>query len=185
MKVLVVSDIHGSISSAHEIENIIAKEDPTYILMLGDFLYNGPRNGVNFDYDPMGVAKILNQYKGKIIACRGNCDARIDSELLDFPVPDVNELILFNHRLILVHGDNINDDELHLQPGDVLLFGHYHVPQIRVVEGVLLINPGSITFSKTENKVPTYIIIEDGDIKLYEKGHKLIDLKNIDTLFAK
>jgi predicted phosphodiesterase len=45
---------------------------PDKILLLGDYLYNGPRNGVPTDYDPMAVSQKLNLYKDKIIGVRGN-----------------------------------------------------------------------------------------------------------------
>ena len=53
MKAFIVSDIHGSLKAAEAIDKIIQAEKPDMILMLGDFLYNGPRNGVFDDYDPM------------------------------------------------------------------------------------------------------------------------------------
>lgn len=182
MKVLVVSDIHGSIESAQEIERLINKENPEKILILGDFLYNGPRNGVKSDYDPMAVANILNKYADKIVACRGNCDADIDLDMLSFPIPKINEIFLFNHRFIMVHGDDVSKDLLSLKSGDIVVYGHYHIPVIRVYQGILFLNPGSITFPKTDDKIPTYIILEDGKINLYKKCEKLVVSKAIDEL---
>lgn len=50
----------------------------------------------------------------------------------------------------------------------VVLFGHTHVPMVRRVDGVLLVNPGSMTFPR-DGKEPCYakLIVEDGgDIKV-------------------
>ena len=59
MKVLVISDIHGSSYYARKIEEIVEKENPEKIVLLGDLYYHGPRNELSQEYAPMEVAKIL------------------------------------------------------------------------------------------------------------------------------
>lgn len=44
MKVLVISDIHGSSYYAKKIKEINKKEEPDKIIVLGDLYYHGPRN---------------------------------------------------------------------------------------------------------------------------------------------
>ena len=182
MKAFIVSDIHGSLKAAEAIDKIIQAEKPDMILMLGDFLYNGPRNGVFDDYDPMGVVEILNKYSDKIIAVCGNCDSRIDQELLGFKMPDVNEVMFHGRRYVMVHGDLLDKSMVTLNQGDILLNGHTHLPNIEVVDGVLLLNPGSITFPKQKDHEKTYMIIIDNELRLYGGEGKLIALKNIDEL---
>ena len=63
MKLLIVSDIHGSSYYAKKIQDIYQKEQPNKIILLGDLYYHGPRNPLPKEYNPMEVAKILNQYK--------------------------------------------------------------------------------------------------------------------------
>jgi predicted phosphodiesterase len=46
MRVLVVSDIHGRLLRAKRLLEIVKDYDPQKIIFLGDYLYNGPRNGV-------------------------------------------------------------------------------------------------------------------------------------------
>lgn len=79
MKYLVVSDIHGSYYYAKKLEQIIMKENPSKIILLGDLYYHGPRNSLTDEYNPMKVLKILNKYKDNIICTRGNCDASKES----------------------------------------------------------------------------------------------------------
>ena len=43
MKYLVVSDIHGSLYYAKKLDEIINKENPDKIILLGDLYYHGPR----------------------------------------------------------------------------------------------------------------------------------------------
>ncbi|MBQ2493893.1 MAG: phosphodiesterase, partial [Bacilli bacterium] len=104
MRVLVVSDIHGRLLVARKLESLFDAYKPDRIILLGDYLYNGPRNGVPSDYDPMGVADILNKYAPTIIGVRGNCDSRIDQTLLKFPMSEDSRVVYLNgFRCDLIH----------------------------------------------------------------------------------
>ena len=63
MKLLVVSDIHGSAYYAEKIPEIFEREKADKIIVLGDLYYHGPRNPLTKDYSPMKVAEILNSLK--------------------------------------------------------------------------------------------------------------------------
>ncbi|MDO5707911.1 MAG: phosphodiesterase [Andreesenia angusta] len=84
MKLLIASDIHGSEYYAREIERVYKEEKPRYLILLGDLLYHGARNNLPKEYNPKGVIEILNKYKDRIIAVRGNCDSEVDQMVLDF-----------------------------------------------------------------------------------------------------
>ncbi len=182
MKILIFSDIHGSLKSALNIENLIQKEKPEMIFILGDVLYNGPRNGVHPDYNPMEVANILNKYADKIKACNGNCDSRIDMEILKFDMPLVNKVKVDNKEYILMHGDQPLSSLFKPSKGDIILSGHTHIPKIEVHEGILYLNPGSITFPKQEDKKRTYMKIENNIVSLYAYENELLFEKNMDNL---
>ena len=86
MKILFLSDIHGVPST---LEAAFAAADTLgydRIVLLGDLLYHGPRNGVPDFYDPVKVARMLNGRKDRIIAVRGNCDAEVDQMMFEFPM---------------------------------------------------------------------------------------------------
>ena len=84
MKVLVISDIHGSSYYAKKIKEINKKEEPDKIIVLGDLYYHGPRNELTQEYKPMEVAKILNSLKEKLIVIKGNCDSEVDQTISEF-----------------------------------------------------------------------------------------------------
>ena len=63
MKVLVISDIHGSGYYADKIREIVERENPEKIILLGDLYYHGPRNDLSQEYNPMKVAETLNWKK--------------------------------------------------------------------------------------------------------------------------
>ena len=44
MKFLIASDLHGSAYWTRRLTEVLPKENPDRILLLGDLLYHGPRN---------------------------------------------------------------------------------------------------------------------------------------------
>lgn len=178
MKVLIASDIHGSSFYCEELQRVIESEKPSLICLLGDFLYCGPRNLVREDYNPKAVVEILNRYADKIIAVRGNCDADIDVEVLKFPLPKHNEVVVNNRRLVLTHGDDMDLDKLNLQKGDILLYGHFHKPQLAWSQGVLVLNPGSLTFPKDDHP-HTYMILDEKEVQLRDLSGRTLEVKSL------
>lgn len=160
MKALIASDIHGRLAAAKKLERAIERCKPNAIILLGDYLYNGPRNGVPQDYDPMAVCQILNRFASKVIGVRGNCDSRIDEMLLRFKIVDSKVTYLNGYRIDLIHGDLLTSDLLSVNRGDILMFGHTHVYMLKKEDGVVYFNPGSTSFPKNGNPA-TYGLFED------------------------
>ncbi len=165
MKIMVASDIHGRITRLREFLHAVDLFAPDKVILLGDFLYNGPRNGVPEDYDPMGCANLLNRYANIIIGIRGNCDSRIDEELLRFPLKDSRQMYLCGYRCDLIHGDLLTSNLVNVSRGDILMFGHTHVPMLKQADGVIYLNPGSISFPK-QGSEPSYALMSDTRIQV-------------------
>jgi len=178
MKILFASDIHGRLERAERLAQLIAEENPERILLLGDYLYNGPRNGVPEDYDPMQVSLILNRFADKIIGVRGNCDSRIDDELLHFPLADNRRFVLDGLEFDLYHGDPFSLKGLAPHPGAVLVSGHTHLYVLKKENGFIFLNPGSISFPKGGNPA-TYGLFSDKifEIRRFADGGVLASLK--------
>ena len=151
MRILFLSDIHGvpsALDAALEAGNALGYDR---IVLLGDLLYHGPRNGVPNFYDPVKVAKTLNALKDRIVAVRGNCDAEVDQMMFEFPMMgDYAVLEAGNETFFLTHGHLWN--EWRLPPvgiGTVLAHGHTHVPELKKLEcGMTIFNPGSVSLPK-------------------------------------
>ena len=165
LRILIASDIHGRLLAAKRLERVINDLKPERILLLGDFLYNGPRNGVPADYDPMGTVAILNKYAASVIAVRGNCDSRVDEALLRFTMQDSKVVYLNGFRCDLIHGDLLTSELLEVERGDLLIYGHTHVPVLKKSDGVFYINPGSISFPK-EGYPASYAVMDGGHVEL-------------------
>ena len=162
MKILVASDIHGSAHYMREIAARVESEGADLLVLLGDVFNHGPRNPFPTDYAPMQVADILNGMKERLVVIQGNCDSAVDQMVAEFHFVE-SALLLVGQKLVYcTHGHVFDKDHLpQLAQGDVLLYGHYHTVLCQEVDGVLCMNPGSVSLPKDENRA--YILLsEDG-----------------------
>ncbi len=153
MKLLFASDIHGSLTATERVLEHMDNYDADWLILLGDLLNHGPRNPLPEGYQPTAVADRLNQYAGKIIAVRGNCDSEVDQMLLDFPMMAPWQQILIQHRrLFLTHGHQYHPEDLPpLMRGDVFIYGHTHLPVAQLQGDIFCFNPGSVSLPKGGN----------------------------------
>lgn len=175
MKYLLVSDIHGSLYYAKKLEEIIEKEKPNKIILLGDLYYHGPRNALTDEYNPMEVSKILNQYKDIILCTRGNCDAEVDEMISQFKFEDHIELNINGKDFFFSHGHKYNMDNVPPK-GDIVVYGHLHINFIKEEYGVTFVNPGSISIPKN-NTEHGYGIIDDENIILKDVDGNVLESK--------
>ncbi len=151
MKWLIVSDIHGSAYYCRRALETFEREGAERLLLLGDVLYHGPRNDLPRDYAPREVAALLNARAERILGVRGNCDAEIDQTVLDFPIMSDYTLLCEGGRMIFAtHGHLFGPDcPPPLHAGEILLFGHTHVPLCTSGDkGIVCLNPGSAAIPK-------------------------------------
>ena len=168
MKYLVVSDIHGSELYMDKIFKVFNDTNCDKLIVLGDFLYHGPRNIIPEGYNPKELALKLNNFGKEIISVRGNCDAEVDQMVLDFNIMDDNKIIDINgYKAFLTHGHHINEDNMPETKIDMFLSGHTHIPVLKRENGIIFLNPGSITLPKQDNP-NTYAIIYENKITIYD-----------------
>ena len=150
MKLIIASDIHGSAYWCGKLMELVEKENPDKLILLGDLLYHGPRNDLPKEYAPKQVIPMLSKYKDIILAVRGNCEAEVDQMVLPFPcLADFSQLYVDGKLLYLTHGHHHNPDNLPpLTEGSVFLYGHTHVKLDEMRNGIRCMNPGSISIPK-------------------------------------
>ena len=163
MKLMIASDIHGSAKWCERMLDAWRREAPGRLVLLGDLLYHGPRNDLPEAYAPKEVIAMLNGVAPHLLCVRGNCEAEVDQMVLAFPVmADYCALFVDGHALYATHGHVYNgDNPPPLMPGDLLLFGHTHVPCFRRHEGFVCANPGSVSIPKQDTP-HSYVTLEDG-----------------------
>jgi putative phosphoesterase len=150
MRLMFASDIHGSLPAAERVLERFAQSGAQWLIILGDVLNHGPRNALPEGYAPAEVAGKLNGAAARIIAVRGNCDSEVDQMLLDFPITAPWQQVLTERcRLFLTHGHLYSPEKLpSLCAGDVLVYGHTHIPVAEKRGDIFLFNPGSVSIPK-------------------------------------
>ena len=165
MKIMIFSDIHGSLYYTKKLIERIDIEGPQRILILGDVLYHGPRNPLPKDYNPQEVVDLLKPYVDHTIGVRGNCDAEIDIQLLGYGGDQDKRMInLDNLSIFMTHG-HIYDPDNHpkLANETVFIYGHTHIYQAEKKAGIYYFNPGSVSLPKGGNP-HSYGIIEQDEM---------------------
>ena len=158
MKWLIASDIHGSAYWCERMLELFKREKADVLVLLGDILYHGPRNELPRDYNPKKVIALLSDFANgtpceephRILCVRGNCDAEVDQMVLGFPImADYGVIELGGRFVYLTHGHVYGEDNPpKLRRGDILIQGHTHIQRCVEKDGVLFLNPGSVSIPK-------------------------------------
>ncbi len=172
MRVVVVSDTHGSVVAWQSIVKLVGKNN--LFLHLGDVLYHGPRNPLPDGYDPKTLAEELKDFRIDFV--RGNCDADVDIMVLGIPeIPKVAEQTFWDWKVLMVHGEDL-DDEIGFAKKhgvDVLLRGHTHIPKIEKKSGIIVVNPGSPSIPKG-GFPPTFSVLD------FEENNLTVQILGLD-----
>ena len=145
MKILVVSDSHGFDTF---LMSVIDRVKPIDL-----FIHCGDYG----DFDE--YAESFTECPVELVS--GNCD-------YCSPYPGETLISLEGHKLFVTHGhaygvkgslDRLGRRAKELG-ADVALFGHTHMPELREVDGVTLLNPGSISLPRQNGRQPSFAIIE-------------------------
>lgn len=158
MKIILFSDSHGHTKGM--ISVLERNPDIEYVIHLGD--YGSDISAVNNNYPTILTESV-----------QGNSD----KEKI-YPIEKVVQLV--GKRIFITHGHAYNVGRNltpilakgHQEKADVILFGHTHVPFIERMEGILLVNPGSI-YSQRIISGPTYAILEVTRENVHADIHKL------------
>ncbi|MBO4413652.1 MAG: YfcE family phosphodiesterase [Clostridia bacterium] len=151
MDALIISDTHGSADRVAEIlRRACAVSRPDAVFFLGDGLRDLQ------EAERLGL---------KVCAVAGNCDMFSDA-------PPERVVFFGGKRILLLHGHTRGvkhgTDALlgyALKIGaDAALYGHTHVRDLRIENGVTLFNPGSVGFP--ERGAPSFgtLSVKDGNM---------------------
>jgi len=160
MKVLVISDSHGN---WHNVEGVIEQVGEIDMLIhCGD---------VENDED---YIRALVDCPVHIVS--GNCDYGYDLPATDtFMVGNYTVMACHGHSFY-VHGSTKYLKEYARENGiDVVMFGHTHRPYIEIDEDVTVLNPGSISYPRQEDRRQTFLIMEIDEMGDAHYAHGVYD----------
>ena len=79
---------------------------------------------------------------------------------IQFEIDGINVWVTHGHAYRVSLGMDYLVDEAMAREADVVMFGHIHRPMIEQIGDLTLLNPGSLTYPRQENRKPSYIIME-------------------------
>ena len=148
MKILIVSDTHGSL---HNFDTVIEREKEVDMLLhLGD---------VEGDDDYMEAVMDCPVH---IVGGNNDYFSRLPGEM---------EIRIGSHKVFLTHGHgyHVSVDTRRLKQAarargaDIVMYGHTHRPEIDLEDDVKVINPGSLSYPRQAGRKATYVIMEIGN----------------------
>ncbi len=151
MKILVLSDSHGSVS---KIISAIDREKPDYVIFLGDKVSD--------------ILEVCDDYSGvRFIIVSGNCDGPGSftglSERIVTVLDDVTFYITHGHNERVKSGYMELISKAFEFDVNIALFGHTHMTCKNNYSGLELLNPGSIgqgdygVVLLNDRKIETYL----------------------------
>lgn len=131
MRIIVISDTHGNKQAVDSV--FLRNSDADLFIHLGD----GER-----DIDAFLLEN--PSYTSRVIHVAGNCD--FGSLSNDFEIIPVNGHKIFathGHRYFVKHGIQAIKETAKRLNCDIVLYGHTHVRDNRLEDGLYIMNPGS------------------------------------------
>jgi putative phosphoesterase len=143
-KIIVVSDTHGGKKGLEKIKSLVAEND--YIIHLGD--------------GAMDMREIMEEYPDKVYLCAGSCD-------FFSPLPTEGELETERLKIFYCHGHKYSVKshlyalarEAKNRGCEIALYGHTHQALITELDGVTLINPGTLRHAVGQGGSYCYLIV--------------------------
>ncbi len=148
-KLIVLSDTHGSKRGIEKLRSLIAEND--YVVHLGDGAGD--------------MREITAEFPEKIYSCAGNCD-------FCSPFPEEGILEVEQSRVFYCHGHRygVKRDLYALAQAakardcDVALYGHTHLARVDRIDGVTLINPGTLRHPVGEGGSYCYLLVHKKEV---------------------
>lgn len=69
-------------------------------------------------------------------------------------------MVTHGHYYNVSNGHELLRDEAQARGMDIVMYGHTHRPVIDRRHGMIVLNPGSLTYPRQEGRKPSYIIME-------------------------
>lgn len=141
MKIIVVSDNHGRTAWLNKIRD--RHKDADCFIHCGD------------------IEMHPDELRG-FVCVRGNNDYYDYPEYRIVHLDKHNIFVTHGHRMMLFFDRSFLVSKAKEHGCDIVCFGHTHVFEYRYIDGVHIINPGSITHNRDGSK-PSYAIVEVND----------------------
>lgn len=166
MKIMYISDIHGSKRQLEIIKDIYHLELPDKIIVLGDIFYGGYSSSKE-------IEEILLSFNNCYVI-RGNCDTEIDVMTSNLSFMDFYYFEAFGKKIFCSHGNVYNITKHPEKEFNCLVYGHTHRGMIIKENDKYYLNPGSISYPRGGSN-NSYLIMDDKGIFLKDLNRNIIE----------
>lgn len=145
MKILIISDSH---KHNENIKKVLDKVKPIDLM-----IHCGDAEGSEYYLE--GIAKC------PLIIVAGNNDYFSDLEKEKiFNIDKYKVLLTHGHYYYVSMGVEKLVNEAKQKGVDIVMFGHTHRPMLDIRNDIVVLNPGSISYPRQDDRKPTYMIME-------------------------
>lgn len=148
MKILVVSDTHRSNSLYLQ---LVKKYEP-----LDMIIHCGDIEGSEYTISSAAECPVY------MVAGNNDFFSNIPLEE-EFKIGNHKAFLTHGHHYYISMGNELLKDEAKSRGADIVLYGHTHRPVIERENGMLVINPGSLTYPRQEGRKPSYVTMDIDD----------------------
>ncbi len=148
-KLIILSDTHGNKKGLEGVRPLIFEND--YLIHLGDGAGD--------------LRELVKEYPEKVYRCAGNCD--FFSSLPDEGILEVEQVRIFychGHKYGVKRDLYALVEAAKSRDCDIALYGHTHCADIRKMDGVTLINPGTLSLSPDRGGSYCYLVIHKKEV---------------------
>lgn len=160
MKILIISDTHRH---NENLESVLKKVSPIDMLIhLGDI--EGTEDYIEYLVDcPVHMIAGNNDFFSK------------SPKELTIKIGKYNVLLTHGHLYNVSFGIEYIFNKAKERSLDIVMYGHTHSPVITRRDGIVLLNPGSLSYPRQQGRIPSFIIMEiDGK----DEAHYTINYLN-------
>ncbi len=145
MKVLIVSDSHR--------QNINIKRALDKVKPIDMIIHCGDAEGMEAEIAQMAGCPIY------IVAGNNDFFTPLEREII-FNIDKYKVFLTHGHYYYVSMGVERLVEEAKTRGVDIVMYGHTHKPKLEIINNILVLNPGSISFPRQEGRKPSYMVME-------------------------
>lgn len=147
MKILIVSDTHRKNENYLKVLQLVGKLD--MVIHLGDV------EGSEYTIREAAGCPV------EMIAGNNDFFSDLPSEKT-LQIGGYRVMITHGHQYYIGMGNEMLKEEAIANGVDIVMYGHTHRPVIDISDDIIMLNPGSLSYPRQDDKKPSYIIMEIG-----------------------
>ena len=145
MKILIISDTHRKNENYLKVLQLIGK--PDMVIHLGDV------EGSEYTICEAAGCPV------EMVAGNNDFFSDLPTEK-SLQIGKYHVMITHGHQYYIGMGNEMLKEEAIANGADIVMYGHTHRPVLDISDDIIMLNPGSLSYPRQDNRKPSYIIME-------------------------